>query len=69
MDEIKVEAKVKERVLEYAHRRFREEIQQNDLGADNVYSLQYWAAYIDGAAAQLKECTEMLKAVNDEFSV
>lgn len=69
MDEIKVEAKVKERVLEYATRRFQEEIRQNKLGADNDYSLQYWAAYIDGAAAQLKECTEMLKAVNDEFSV
>ena len=44
MDEIKVAEKVKERVLEYATRRFQEEIRQNKLGADNDYSLQYWAA-------------------------
>lgn len=69
MEIVKVEAKVKERVLEYATRRFQEEIRQNKLGADNDYSLRYWAAYIEGATAQLKECTERLKEVNDEFSV
>lgn len=69
MEKIKVEAKVKEHVLEYATRRFQEEIRQNELGADNDYSLRYWVAYIEGATAQLKECTERLKAVNDEFSV
>lgn len=65
MEKIKVEAKVKERVLEYATRRFQEEIRQNEFGADNDYSLRYWAAYIEGATAQLKECTEMLKAINE----
>ena len=64
MDEIKVAEKVKERVLEYATRRFQEEIRQNELGADNDDSLRYWAAYIEGATAQLKECTEILKAIN-----
>lgn len=65
MDEIKVAEKVKERVLEYATRRFQEEIRQNELGADNDDSLRYWVAYIEGATAQIKECTEMLKAINE----
>ena len=69
MDEIKVATKVKERVLEYANRRFNEEIRRNNLGVDNDDSLRSWAAYIEGATAQLKECTEMLKAVNNERGV
>lgn len=65
MDEIKVKAKVQERVLEFAHRRFIEELKASELGADNDYAIQYWRAYIEGATAQIKECTEMLKAINE----
>jgi hypothetical protein len=61
--------KKREKVLEFAHRRLIEELKESELGADNDYSIRYWAAYIEGATAQLKECTERLKAVNDEFSV
>lgn len=43
-------------VIEKAEARLQEEIRQNDLGADNGHLLAYWAAYLDGARAQLKEC-------------
>lgn len=44
-------------VIEKAERRLKEEIRQNDLGADNRRLLAYWAAYLDGARAQKKELT------------
>lgn len=55
----------KEPVLKYAWRRLEEEERQNRLGADNDHAIAYWSAYIDGATAQIKECTEMLKAINE----
>lgn len=42
-------------VIEQAEARLQEEIRQNDLGADNGHLLAYWAAYLDGARAQLNE--------------
>lgn len=57
--------KKREKVIEYAHRRFIEELKASELGADNDYAIQYWRAYIEGATAQIKECTEMLKAINE----
>lgn len=57
--------KKREKVLEFAHRRFIEELKEAELGADNDYAIQYWRAYIEGATAQIKECTEMLKAINE----
>lgn len=45
-------------VIERAEKRLQEEIHQNDLGADNGHLLAYWAAYLDGARAQMKEMTE-----------
>ena len=42
-------------VIEKAEARLQEEIRQNDLGADNGHLLAYWAAYLDGANAQLRE--------------
>lgn len=44
-------------VIEKAEARLQEEIRQNDLGADNGHLLAYWAAYLDGARAQMKELT------------
>ena len=44
-------------VIEYAEKRLQEEIHENDLGADNGHLLAYWAAYLDGARAQLRELT------------
>lgn len=44
-------------VIEKAEQRLQEEIRQNDLGADNGHLLAYWAAYLDGARAQLRELT------------
>jgi len=42
-------------VIEKAEQRFDEEARQNRLGADNEHVLSYWAAYLDGARAQLRE--------------
>ena len=44
-------------VIEKAEARLQEEIKENDLGADNGHLLAYWAAYLDGARAQLRELT------------
>lgn len=43
-------------VIKRAEARMQEEIRQNELGADNDNDLAYWAAYLDGARAQMKEC-------------
>lgn len=43
-------------VIERAEQRLKEEERQNRLGADNDDTLRYWAAYLDGARAQLREC-------------
>ena len=48
---------VKMTVIEFAEHRLAEEERQHELGADNRYDLHYWAAYLDGARAQLKEMT------------
>ena len=42
-------------VIEQAEARLQEEIRQNDMGADNGHLMAYWAAYLDGARAQLNE--------------
>lgn len=42
-------------VIEFAEKRLKEEEHQHDLGADNAHDIAYWAAYLDGANAQLKE--------------
>ena len=42
-------------VIERAEQRLAEEERQHELGADNRYDLHYWAAYLDGANAQLRE--------------
>lgn len=42
-------------VIERAEQRLAEEERQHELGADNRYDLHYWAAYLDGARAQLRE--------------
>ena len=42
-------------VIEFAEKRLQEEIRENDMGADNGHLLAYWAAYLDGANAQLRE--------------
>ena len=42
-------------VIERAEQRLKEEERQNRLGADNDDTLRYWAAYLDGARAQMKE--------------
>ena len=44
-------------VIEFAEKRLQEEIHQNDLGANNGHLLAYWAAYLDGARAQMRELT------------
>lgn len=44
-------------VIEFAEHRLAEEERQRELGADNRYDIQYWAAYLDGARAQMKELT------------
>jgi hypothetical protein len=45
-------------VIERAEQRLKEEERQNRLGAENDYTLRYWAAYLDGARAQKKETIE-----------
>ena len=47
-------------VIERAEQRLNDECRQRDLGLDNSYDIQYWAAYLDGARAQLKECKSRL---------
>lgn len=49
-------------VIEFAEKRLQEEIHQNDLGANNDYTIDYWRAYIDGAKAQKRE---MITAYNE----
>lgn len=44
-------------VIEFAEKRLNEELHQNDLGANNDYSIDYWRAYLDGARAQMNELT------------
>ena len=44
-------------VIEFAEKRLREELHQNDLGANNDYCIDYWRAYLDGARAQMNELT------------
>ena len=46
----------KKSVIQFAEDRLADEVRQRELGADNRYDIQYWAAYLDGARAQLKEC-------------
>lgn len=50
----------KKSVIQFAEDRLADEERQRELGADNRYDLQYWAAYLDGARAQLKECKSRL---------
>ena len=45
-------------VIEFAEHRLAEEERQRELGADNRYDIQYWAAYLDGARAQKREYTQ-----------
>ena len=44
-------------VIEFAEKRLREELHQNDVGANNDYAIDYWRAYLDGARAQMNELT------------
>lgn len=53
-------------VIERAEQRLAEEERQHELGADNRYDLHYWAAYLDGARAQLREIkSERIEAFYD----
>ncbi|MBQ6346538.1 MAG: hypothetical protein IJI71_03155 [Clostridia bacterium] len=49
-------------VIERAEQRLKEEERQNSMGAPNEYTLAYWAAYLDGARAQMKELTSFPSA-------
>ena len=42
-------------VIERAEQRLKEEERQHILGAENEHDMAYWAAYLDGANAQLRE--------------
>ena len=42
-------------VIERAEQRLNEEERQHILGAENEHDMAYWAAYLDGANAQLRE--------------
>ena len=42
-------------VIESAEKRMNDELRQHDLGLDNADDIRYWAAYLDGANAQLRE--------------
>ena len=44
-------------ILRDVYARLAEEERERELGADNRYDIQYWAAYLDGARAQKKELT------------
>ena len=48
------------KVIERAEQRLKEEERQHILGAENEHDMAYWAAYLDGARAQLKECKNRL---------
>lgn len=50
----------KKSVIQFAEDRLADEERQRELGADNRYDIQYWAAYLDGAREQLKECKSRL---------
>lgn len=53
-------------VIERAEQRLAEEERQNRLGADNDHVLSYWASYLDGARAQLRESkSERIEAYYD----
>ena len=49
-------------VIEFAERRLQDEIKEKDHGAENGHLLAYWAAYLDGARAQMKELTQFPSA-------
>ena len=53
-------------VIERAEKRLNEEINQNDLGANNDYAIDYWRAYLDGARAQMRELTAFPSRREDE---
>lgn len=46
----------KKSVIAFAEDRLADEVRQRELGLDNDHDIQYWAAYLDGAREQLKEC-------------
>ena len=50
----------KKSVIQFAEDRLADEVRQRELGLDNSQDVQYWAAYLDGARAQLKECKSRL---------
>ena len=50
----------KKSVIQFAEDRLADEVRQRELGLDNSHDVQYWAAYLDGAKAQLKECKSRL---------
>lgn len=52
-------------VIERATERLAEEERQYKLGAENSQDLAYWAAYLDGAKAQKKECDAAVAAVQN----
>ena len=39
----------KKSVIQFAEDRLADEVRQRELGEDNRYDIQYWAAYLDGA--------------------
>lgn len=53
-------------VIERAEQRLNDEIRQHELGLDNVDDIQYWAAYLDGARAQMNELTTYPSGRRDE---
>lgn len=50
----------KQSVISFAEDRLADEVRQRELGLDNDQDIHYWAAYLDGARAQLKECKSRL---------
>ena len=50
----------KKSVIQFAEDRLADEVRQRELGLDNSQDVQYWASYLDGARAQLKECKSRL---------
>ena len=56
-------------VIERAEKRLQEEIRQNDMGADNGHLLAYWAAYLDGARAQMRELTTFSSRMEDNHEM
>ena len=53
-------------IIQYAEKRLKEEIHQNDLWANNDYAIDYWRAYLDGARAQMRELTAFPSRREDE---